>query len=533
MKQIQPENHAENADKPKRTQAEQLIDLAFEAELFHSPEKEAFASVRVGDHTENYKVHSESFRNWIRHKYYQKTSRGIGAQALQDALSMIEAKAVFEGQTREVFLRLARVGDRIFVDLGSPDWSYVEISAAGWTHKNDIPPVRFYRSKTMRPLPIPDSSSSGEKIELLRSFLNVGDDASDANDAFKLIVSWVVATYNGNGPFPALVFYGEQGSSKSTSNRVIRDLTDPSTTPVRTLPRKAEDLLISAKYNRVLGFDNVSFLPDEVSDDLCRLSTGGGIAKRSLYSDDGETVLNAMRPIILNGIEEFVARGDLASRSIFVTLPAIPSSKRKREEVFWAEFDRAKPAIFSAILHAVSESLAMKDTFVLEESPRMADAWHFISAAETAFGWNRFDCLKAYGRHQNQVAEMVLSASQVYPFVRDLVEKQEWSGTAEQLLAAINSKAEFDRSIDRRHWPQTPKSLSDRLRRISPALKQVSLEVEMIRKSHGRIISIRKSTRSCVTGVIPSRKLGAHDANDDDDGQTHVESWDAQQQAFS
>ena len=42
-------------------------------------------------------------------------------------------------------------------------------------------------------------------------------------------------------------------------------------------------------------------------------------------------LLNAIRPAILNGIEEVVNRPDLADRAIFLTLEPIPDDKRRLE----------------------------------------------------------------------------------------------------------------------------------------------------------------------------------------------------------
>jgi hypothetical protein len=46
------------------------------------------------------------------------------------------------------------------------------------------------------------------------------------------------------------------------------------------------------------------------------LATGGGFARRQLYTDTEEVLLNAVRPILLNDIEDMVSRPDLADRAI-------------------------------------------------------------------------------------------------------------------------------------------------------------------------------------------------------------------------
>ena len=51
-----------------------------------------------------------------------------------------------------------------------------------------------------------------------------------------------VGAIRARGPYPVLVLHGEQGSAKSTTARIVRDLLDPSTAPVRSAPRNEHEL---------------------------------------------------------------------------------------------------------------------------------------------------------------------------------------------------------------------------------------------------------------------------------------------------
>ena len=95
----------------------------------------------------------------------------------------------------------------------------------------------------------------------------------------------LVAALNSLGPFPVLVLQGEAGSAKSTAVRVLRELVDPNTTPLRAEPREIRDLMIAARNSWCTAFDNVSYLTPWLSDALCRLATGSGFATRMLYRD--------------------------------------------------------------------------------------------------------------------------------------------------------------------------------------------------------------------------------------------------------
>src|SRR5207249_4074783 len=135
-----------------------------------------------------------------------------------------------------------------------------------------------------------------------------------------------------------IVLSGERGSAKSTFSAILRALLDPNTAPLRALPREDRDLFIAANNGHLLAFDNVSGLPGWISDTLCRLATGGGFAVRQLYSDQDEILFDAERLVILNGIEDFVTRPDLADRAVFLTLEPIPEQQRQLEGELWRTF---------------------------------------------------------------------------------------------------------------------------------------------------------------------------------------------------
>jgi hypothetical protein len=156
-------------------------------------------------------------------------------------------------------------------------------------------------------------------VDVLRRFVNVRSE-----EDWKLLVAWLIQAFRPTGPYPILILQGEQGSAKTTTARILRAITDPSSTPVRTVPRGEHDLMIAANNSWVVTIDNLSGLQPWLSDALCRLSTGGGFGTRTLYENDEETLFDAMRPIILNGITDIATRPDLLDRAIILTLPASP-----------------------------------------------------------------------------------------------------------------------------------------------------------------------------------------------------------------
>ena len=74
---------------------------------------------------------------------------------------------------------------------------------------------------------------------------------------------------------------------------MLKKLIDPCAAPDRAGPRDERDLMIRARNGWVLAFDNLSKLPDWLSDALCRLSTGGGFSTRALVLAGGAINLSA------------------------------------------------------------------------------------------------------------------------------------------------------------------------------------------------------------------------------------------------
>ena len=260
-------------DGPRRTQADALIEIATGegVELYHSPDGTTFADVNVNGHRETWPTKSNGFRRWLRRAYFQRTKGAPNSDAMSTALALIEARAQFDGANRPVHLRVAAHGEFIYIDLCDKSWRAIEIDGDGWRVVS-APPVRFRRTPGMQALPTP---LLGGKLEELKKHLNL------SADAYALSVGWLLQVLRGRGPYPILALNGEQGAGKTTAADRLRRLVDPHSAGMRALPRDVRDLAIAANNAHVLAFDNLSGIPADVADALCRLSTGGGIRDKS------------------------------------------------------------------------------------------------------------------------------------------------------------------------------------------------------------------------------------------------------------
>jgi hypothetical protein len=467
-------------DRKRPTQAELLIKLAGDAELFHDINLKGYATIPVDSHRETWPIRAKGFRSWLSRRFYEKTSKAPGGQAWQDALGVLEAQAHFDGPGYDVYVRVAHVAGKIYIDLANDSWQAVEITRSGWRVVDD-PPVKFRRPRGLAAMPTPQP---GGNLNDLKRFINCRE------EDWPLVGAWLVGAFS-PGPYPVIALQGEQGTAKSTAARALKSLVDPGSTLLRTSPRNIQDLMIAASNSWCLSFDNLSDLKPWLSDGFCRLSTGGGMAARELYSDDEETILDAMRPVILNGIDSLVSRGDLAARTILLELLRIEAWRRRREGDLWREFDAARPGILGAVFNALSAALANFQKVELAQLPRMADFATWVVAAELALPWKQGDFLAAYTRNCAAVVEHSLDADPVAMAVRAFMEgKESWEGTPSELLVLLEGWIS-EGARRSKSWPKAANSLSNRLRRAAPALRAGGIEIERTKSgSKNRTITI-------------------------------------------
>lgn len=465
-----------------QSQATLAANVAADWDLWHTPAKDAYATFPVGAHLETWPVRSKMFKRFLAKEFFEEHGKAINAEALGAAVNLIEAQALFDGVEHPVHVRVAEHQGNVYLDLCNADWQVVEITPNGWQVIGESP-VRFRRSAGMLPLPVP---KAGGSIDELCSFLNV-DDATRP-----LVIAWLVASLRPRGPYPVLALFAEQGSGKSTTGRLLRDVVDPNSAPLRAEPRDGRDLIIAANNSWFLAYDNLSHVPPWLSDAFCRLSTGGGFATRELYTDQDEVIFDSQRPVLLTSIEEVATRSDLLDRCVIVWLPAIPEGCRRPEAEILKAFEAARPRILGALLDAVAGALKNLPSTKLDNLPRMADFALWVAAAEGSLGWRKGTFLAAYAGNRASANEVALEASPVArPLIDLLNEQSEWVGTSTELLEALESRVS-DQVKRQRIWPSNGRSMTGHLKRLAPNLRVAGWQVEFHRESSRRVWSIQR-----------------------------------------
>jgi hypothetical protein len=476
---------------------EKMIRYAKEGgEYFHNAEQEAYATVKVAaGHEEIYPLASRRFTLWLRREFWRREKMRLEeddgkrdqepaifpTRALTDVVSHFESIALFEGREEEVATRVAQSGGLIYIDLGDAAWRAVEISVDGWRviSSSDVP-VRFVRAKGMLPLPEPVEGSSLD-LEILRSLLNIGNSEQGERN-WRLICAWLVQAFSPTGPYPVLTVRGPQGSAKSTAQKILRNIVDPSSVPLRSAPQDEHNLYIDATSGWVIALDNMGSLPPWLSDALCRLATGGGFSTRRLYTDQDQILFSALRPVALNGIGDVIARPDLLDRALIINLPPIPREERKLERVLETEVEQIKPQVLGALFSAIAEGLSKRDSVFLDSKPRMADFAVWGVATEQALGGAEGGFMAAYDASQDEAIETALESwpivEQLWTFAKAFRgEENAWVGSPTELLHKLNDRVDDDALKRSKDWPKQPNKLSEQINRLAPSLVEVGVFV--------------------------------------------------------
>lgn len=498
----------------------------------------AYATVKVKGHWENMPLESGAFKNWVRYEYGVRFAANVDGVAvpgiisdknLSEGIDALKAHVLSQRIDHCASPRV-RVGglddvvpNEIWIDMCDPEWSVIRVTARGWTIEQmmEPPAVKFLRRNGMKPLPRP---TRGGDIRELRPFINVRD------EDFVLVVGLLVTALRPRGPYPIGMISGTSGSAKTTTCRVMLDLIDPNVAGLRSA-RKEDDIMVAAHNSHMIGFDNLSKMPADLADVMCRLATGIGYAKRKLYEDAEEFRMNACRPQLLNGIpDDLGERGDVADRAIGLYCPAL--EQEADEDLFWQEFEEAKPKILGALLDGMVAGLRDAKTINLEGFGRirMQAFAKFAEAGCRVLGFGEDAFLARFVTNQARVMvtafENDLVAQAITLMFPDRSEPREWFGNTAPLYTAARKameKANRLAALSDEKWPKNSTWFGRVLRRSAPLLKKVSdiqidfnVDLRSLGKGDKDGMIIRAAARKAEPQAEPAGPAVAEPARDDE-----------------
>ena len=446
---------SEEPDRKKAVpQAEKLIDIGSELTLFHDDMKEAFAEMPG----QNMKVRSAPFKQWLSKQLWQGEHKAPNSDALNQALNVLEAMAIHDGNMRKLSNRIATYEGTILYDLGNG--SAIRVTPGRWEVVSD-PPMIFKRYSHQQAQVEP---KGGGELQKLFKYLNI-----TKKDHRLLAQILLVCYFIPEIAHPILHPWGDQGSGKTTICNIFKLLIDPSKLSVFFAPRDLNETIQALEHHYFLAFDNLSEIPAWLSDLLSQAVTGAGLSKRKLYTDDEDHVFQLKRCVSLNGINQLIYKPDAMDRSILIHHSRIEPEHRRSETALYAEFEDERPYLIGAVFDVLAQAMEIISTIQLSQLPRMADFALWGCAIAEALGFTQQDFLEAYSNNMKaQNSEIVGGNTLAQAVLSFMDDKEIWEGTVGEAFAKL---LDIAKPKDRdKTFPKAPNKLRKHLERIRPNL---------------------------------------------------------------
>jgi hypothetical protein len=542
------------AAQPK--QSEVLVRLAEEGytvrRATHEGNGNPMAFPRSGPNVVTPLKGSFGLRPRLAWRYRATYGRPPSQNALTEAMAVLEGMAM-DQEPVPVYRRVGMHEGGIVLDIGDAGGQAVHIRATGW-QVIERSPIPFVRVPNIT-LPLPVPQRDGDLDAFIDALVNI-----DERDYRMLKAYLVHALFDGQAHVIARL-QGQMGTAKTSSARACVKLIDPSTAMVRGAVKDMKDWGATASAVRTFILDNLSYIPDWMSDMLCKAVTGEAIFHRTLYTDGDVNSLLVQRVMMMTTIGSGGARGDLVER--ILPFDVLPVSKRLTDAEVDKLFEQHHAAALGALLDLavmVLQTLPRLDPSAIP-LPRMADYALVLVAVDHILGKPAHGEQTGFERYLDVHHELLASVAQGDPVaiaflkliediqgdVRDgdtsmlkrlhheysdngTVRTHRWKPAVSDLLATLDSTTMF--SNRGKGWPQTPRNLSDRLRRLAPsfALEAIAIEVGLKESRKNKDVRyvqvtwhedieggqrVRKESPSGASG--PSGNTDGHQPDDPDD----------------
>ena len=435
------------------------------------------------------------FRHWLQARYLEAYGRPAPSQVLSGAVDAVLALASEARPLRRLHRRVAEHDGNVYLDLGGDVPRAVEVTPDGWRIVEDLPVDYRYSRATTGVLPDPDPDGTVQDLAKLMDLLALRED-----DAY-LTVCWLLGALMPDLPHPILLLTGPQGAGKSTIARLLASVVDP--VPgggAAGRPREERDLSARINWQHVIVLDNLTSMPEWLSDSLSRSATGEGSLDRRLYTNDDLHMVHGYPAYVLTGITIRGMGADLIDRCLSVALYTLPASSRRAERDLQAEFERLRLRALAGLLDCVVVALRNRSTVPGCNLPRMADFAQWILAAEEELHKvDRFrdkDFLELYGANRRQASVDLLEGDPVADALRTLLDNyggNQWSGTTGELHAGLSVHAPLDLR-HQRDWPQSAQALGRHLKRLAPDFRATGLKMTYRHSMTGTIWTIESGT---------------------------------------
>lgn len=356
--QNEPEEKKEKAESPISKIMKYIAIIVPKIVISQDDNTKIIARIPVANYVENYEMGSKKFITFLKVKMHKNSNEIFGDDSYKAAAEMSAAIAVSDGsKTVPTFLRVAQTSDAIYYDCATTDKTAVKITAnkVERIHLGLADPV-FLNSARTAPQVTPTLSPTGKGLDKLLELLPI---VKHQHLVFKCnFVALLLEKY----PVPIIGLIKEHGAGKTTLTGTIKKIIDPQSDAIEDNTTKMAigdvDRMVQMSKSYLLAYDNISYIKPNESDDISRAVTGTSSDKRSLFTNDEQTIVTIMRKFVFNGIGFLSDKGDFNSRTIHYTLHDLETIKTTEE--FTKSLDEIIPEILADVFDILSKAMVIQ-----------------------------------------------------------------------------------------------------------------------------------------------------------------------------
>jgi len=435
-------------------------------------------------------VESEAFKDYLTYLFYNTEGIVPSMDSINLVQKMCRAKA--SQNILNVGVRTHKVGNDLIYDPINEDGSIVVVNKDGVTK---VIPKQPYTVRYNGMLKAEIQNGELADLKTLLKLWNLDEDQ-------EVLISGIIGTHFVAGiPHVIAIITGPHGAGKSSLSDALKAIPDPNIVTRNSLKFKEDEIAVSSLHEWVLNFDNVNtIMPDNISDLLCRISTGQGFKKRKLYTDQDDLILQYRRPIVINAINEPGYAPDFLDRALVIRLDLIPESKRKTDEEIQSLIESYAPKIRGLYLNILSKAVAIYPQVAQEyrgKLLRMADVILWGECITRSLGYEANKFYEAFVAVQQNETETSASENILIMSIEKLVERtNEWKGTTKVLydeLKGIMAEMGIDEHDSvYKQLPRNYRELGRRLTTFLPTLLNLGIEIKEDRNGKERTKIIKK-----------------------------------------
>ena len=464
MKRLNEKIQQSNMTKTQKAYA--LLEHITEETLIDQHNK-SYVILKDGNYRKILRLGSDKFGKILQAKYHNLTDNTINSSSIKEITQLYSGKAELYSPRVRMNLRVAEKNDSIYYDLGNSKWEVIEISSDNWKKiSSENSPVYFKRYSHMNEQiePLYESKDKGDPKKIL-DYLNIENESDEAI----LLLTYMASLFIPKIVHPVLILLGPHGSAKSTMFRLIQRIVDPTETEILNISTNTEEYIQKTAHSWVSFYDNVTKIPRNLSDAMCRTVTGGSHSKRSLYSDDDDFTYKFKHCVGINGIQFNSLQPDLLDRSIIFSMNRITEKSRKSEMSLMDNFRTDRKIILTGFLNLIAESMKIVDDIDLDKValPRLADfyKWGIAFSKVLGYGQQRFE--RAFNLNKSSAPEIISNKTALIKLIDEYLNNNDkWSGTASEFRSKLIKFAD-DNGLNTDVIPDSSDWLSRRLNKYS------------------------------------------------------------------